>query len=908
MKVFISPRFGDTDKGEGGIRRTVEMQHRTFAAVGLEVVETPEEADIIVVHIMEQPHWLRRYPDTPIVADCHGLYWAEYEWQHWALKANAQVMETIRQSDGVIAHSEWVAQAIRRHTMRNVYNIPHGINLEDWAPTKQNGGYVLWNKNRPDPICDPQPVFELADRLPDIKFITTFGRDDDEQYKNVEVTGRVSYEESKALVKEAGIYLCTTRETFGIGTLEAMAAGIPIVGWNWGGQREFLKHKESAWLSTPLDNDTLAEGIIWALGHRQQLARKAKQVVKQFEENKVAQMYATALTEIHERFTRRRAGPRTSIVVTAYNLEKYLPDTLDSIMNQTDLNWECIIVDDASPDRCGDIADVYAQHDPRFRVIHNTTNQYLSSARNTGIAAAEGQFILPLDADDMITPDTVKMLADSLAENRDTHIAYGGVVFVEEDGRTFSRYGSQYEPGHSGWPVPFRYEWQEQQRNCLPYASMFRYEVWELTGGYRRRCRTAEDADFWMRAASYGFRPKMVTTADTLVYRNRAESMSRKVGGRDWAEWFPWYRAPYLRPSGAVCDTQQPVQSCDPPAITVVIPVGPGHEHLLMDAVDSVDAQTFRQWELIVVNDTGAPLGNLPSWVHVIDTEGRVGVATARNIGIAAGRAQLFLPLDADDYLQPTALQHMFEWADQTGDTIYSDWYDEYADGRCEVYEAPDYDAALLTKKGAIHAVTALYPKAVWLALGGFNEEVSAWEDWDFQIAMAAKGYCSQRIPLPLWNYRKDTGKRREENVADFEGSKSAIMARWNQYWEGGQTLMACSSCTQKRVKTGVAIMAQVHPGPVVNDKSETVLVEYVGAAAGNRRFKAPSGQVYTFGKGQMMERYILAGDAAYFVGMTTEFKLKQAPPQDGGGGDDGNGDGTPLAVGAVLVAEGPPK
>ena len=356
LKVFISPRFGEADKGEGGVRRTVEMQHRTFASVGLDIVETPEEADIIIVHIMEQPHWLRRYPDTPIVADCHGLYWAEYEWENWALKANGKVMETIRMADGVIVHSEWVAQAIRRHTMRQVYNVPHGINLAEWQPTKDNSGYVLWNKNRPDPICNPLWVFELAERLPDIKFVTTFGRDDDESFSNVEVAGRVPYEEAKAMVKAAGIYLCTTRETFGIGTLEAMAAGIPIVGYNWGGQREFLVHKESAWLSRPNDADALAEGILWALGHRQQLARKAKAVVKQFDEDKVAQTYAAALADVGARFAYRRAGPRTSIVVTAHNLEKYLPDTLDSVVAQTDDDWECIVVDDASPDKSGEIA------------------------------------------------------------------------------------------------------------------------------------------------------------------------------------------------------------------------------------------------------------------------------------------------------------------------------------------------------------------------------------------------------------------------------------------------------------------------------------------------------------------------------------------------------------------------
>ena len=94
---------------------------------------------------------------------------------------------------------------------------------------------------------------------------------------------------------------------------------------------------------------------------------------------------------------------------------------------------------------------MYAKEYPdKFRVIHNKENQYLSGARNTGIAEARGRFILPLDADDMITPETVQVLADALAAERDIHIAYGNVLFVEEDGKMLSRYGAPYDPGHSG--------------------------------------------------------------------------------------------------------------------------------------------------------------------------------------------------------------------------------------------------------------------------------------------------------------------------------------------------------------------------------------------------------------------------------------------------------------------------
>ncbi|MCH7540680.1 MAG: hypothetical protein IH999_09845 [Proteobacteria bacterium] len=112
-----------------------------------------------------------------------------------------------------------------------------------------------------------------------------------------------------------------------------------------------------------------------------------------------------------------------------------------------------------------------------------------------------------------------------------------------------------------------------------------------------------------------------------------------------------------------------------------------------------------------------------------------------------------------------------------------------------EVYDPPDYDAKLLVSKGAIHAVTAMYPKKAWSEVGGFDEEMSHWEDWDFQLKMASIGVCGSKIPLPLFTYRKTTGQRREANMAAFDQGRDAILRKWSQVWDGRETLMACNGC-----------------------------------------------------------------------------------------------------------------
>lgn len=104
---------------------------------------------------------------------------------------------------------------------------------------------------------------------------------------------------------------------------------------------------------------------------------------------------------------------KVSIIVPVYQVEKYLPECLDSILNQTYKNIEIIIVDDGSPDRCPLICDKYAEKDSRIRVIHQN-NQGLSSARNTGIQYATGDYIAFIDSDDKIKDTFIEVLLSNL--------------------------------------------------------------------------------------------------------------------------------------------------------------------------------------------------------------------------------------------------------------------------------------------------------------------------------------------------------------------------------------------------------------------------------------------------------------------------------------------------------------
>ena len=100
--------------------------------------------------------------------------------------------------------------------------------------------------------------------------------------------------------------------------------------------------------------------------------------------------------------------PAISVIIPMYNVEKYLRRCLDSVVNQTFTDFQAICVDDGSPDNSGKIAEEYASRDSRFVVVHKE-NGGLSDARNVGMEYATGEYIMYLDSDDFIHPQTMEI-------------------------------------------------------------------------------------------------------------------------------------------------------------------------------------------------------------------------------------------------------------------------------------------------------------------------------------------------------------------------------------------------------------------------------------------------------------------------------------------------------------------
>lgn len=142
-----------------------------------------------------------------------------------------------------------------------------------------------------------------------------------------------------------------------------------------------------------------------------------------------------------------------SIVMPVYRVEKYLNRMVSCVRNQSYSNWELILVDDCSDDNSGKICDELSQEDLRIQVIHLEKNQGLSNARNEGMAAATGEYILFLDSDDWIEETLLQNIEESLEKNPAQMVIYGLVEEYENKNGTID-YKKEIAPVSNCLTVP----------------------------------------------------------------------------------------------------------------------------------------------------------------------------------------------------------------------------------------------------------------------------------------------------------------------------------------------------------------------------------------------------------------------------------------------------------------------
>lgn len=211
-----------------------------------------------------------------------------------------------------------------------------------------------------------------------------------------------------------------------------------------------------------------------------------------------------------------------SVITPIFNYGKMLNKTIDSVFNSKYNNFELIIVDDGSTDEYVLKKLSSLSGNRQIKVIRQE-NLGLSNARNTGIANSSGNFILPLDGDDMIHPDMISKMVLTIKSEPNLSPVYCDVVhFGEENG------------------VEKKPEWSLERLLSGPFicaSSLFTRESFMKTSGFDTKLSYWEDYDMWLQMAKNGFKGKRVDRPLFYYFRHQKEgSLSSKSASREAQE------------------------------------------------------------------------------------------------------------------------------------------------------------------------------------------------------------------------------------------------------------------------------------------------------------------------------------------------------------------------------------
>ena len=175
-----------------------------------------------------------------------------------------------------------------------------------------------------------------------------------------------------------------------------------------------------------------------------------------------------------------------SVILPVYNGEKYISDSILSVLNQTFKNFELIIVNDCSTDNTLAIIAEFAKKDPRIKIITNQINKKLPATLNIGHQKAKGDFITWTSDDNLYKPDAFKQYIHHL-QNSQSQIVYSDIDLINHNGE-FLRMRKLAEPEYL------------INGNFIGSSFLYKREVFEILEGYNEDLFLVEDYDFWLRA------------------------------------------------------------------------------------------------------------------------------------------------------------------------------------------------------------------------------------------------------------------------------------------------------------------------------------------------------------------------------------------------------------------------
>lgn len=213
-----------------------------------------------------------------------------------------------------------------------------------------------------------------------------------------------------------------------------------------------------------------------------------------------------------------------TVIMPVYNTEKFVPMSIDSILNQTYTQFEFVIIDDGSKDSSWQIVQTYAEQDSRIVALQNEENLGIVQTLNRGLSIANGKYIVRMDADDISPLDRLEKQVAYMEQNPTVGVLGTNITYIDEDDQPYHQGKLKHELEESVSFIQWSLLWR-----CAIYhpTVMIRKSILDETGYlYKENFKYAEDYDLWTRMMHH---TEIARLHDTIVQmRILSTSISRQ--------------------------------------------------------------------------------------------------------------------------------------------------------------------------------------------------------------------------------------------------------------------------------------------------------------------------------------------------------------------------------------------
>ncbi len=493
-----------------------------------------------------------------------------------------------------------------------------------------------------------------------------------------------------------------------------------------------------------------------------------------------------------------KSTPLISAIVSTYKSERFLRGCLEDLERQTIANHlEIIVINSGSPENEESIVREFQQHHKNI-VYLRTERETVYQSWNRAVGLARGKYLTSANTDDRHAPDAFEKLAAALENRPDVALAYANCAITQTENATFEK---GPVTGYFRWP-PF----DDRLLFSVCYVGpqpMWRRSLHDQFGLFDPSFRSAGDYEFWLRICrktrflhipeTLGIYFENMSSVEHTAPSHQESDVARK---KHWPT--EWGKIPAA--SGTFLERLEFSKVCEPiislkssaPLVSVIVPTH-NRPDMLKEALESILAQTFQDFEIIVVNDGGPDilemLKRLAPKIAYLRHEKSQHLSAARNTGLAAARGTYIAYLDDDDVFYAQHLECLVGAIKSSGEkVVYSDANvvrQSKSGGRYVVVDrqpasARDWSFAQMLVSNFIPNLCILHEKACLDATGLFDPSLLTHEDWDLWIRLSLHfDFVHLKEITCEYRRRNDFTNTTSSNRADFLRTAELIYKRY---------------------------------------------------------------------------------------------------------------------------------